>query len=110
MSNQFCFVPTGEHRQPHKGEWCEFGGNIYRVEHDFLEDRAPIYRRVPFAVVLGLVSAASEARQMTGHNHWDHTMQHGAGCSLCITQREIMERNRAALAAAREAGITEEVK
>ena len=32
------------------------------------------------------------ASSMTGHQHWDHTMQHGAGCQLCITQREAMDR------------------
>ena len=29
---------------------------------------------------------------MAGHNHWDNTMQHGAGCPLCIKQREIIQK------------------
>jgi len=29
---------------------------------------------------------------MAGHNHWDATMQHGAGCPLCIKQREIIKK------------------
>ena len=32
-----------------------------------------------------------------GHSHWDHTMQHGAGCETCIEQREAKARARAAL-------------
>ena len=28
---------------------------------------------------------------MGGHNHWDSTMQHGAGCETCIRQREARE-------------------
>ncbi len=29
------------------------------------------------------------ARQTFGHNHWDETLQHGAGCPTCIAQRNV---------------------
>lgn len=28
---------------------------------------------------------------MGGHNHWDYTQQHGAGCETCIMQRKARE-------------------
>lgn len=34
------------------------------------------------------------------HNHWDATQQSGAGCPLCIRQREAATRVRAAIAKA----------
>ena len=36
---------------------------------------------------------------MGGHNHWDHTMQHGIGCEVCIMQREAREKAEALIAA-----------
>ena len=36
--------------------------------------------------------------EASGHGHWDHTMQHGAGCPLCIRQREFYDRVCAFLA------------
>jgi len=44
-----------------------------------------------------LVAACELAGEMTGHNHWDHTMQHGSGCALCIRQREVMSVIRSAI-------------
>lgn len=32
------------------------------------------------------------------HQHWDYTMQHGAGCELCIEQLRVKAQCRAALA------------
>lgn len=43
---------------------------------------------------------AAEAALDSGlgsHAHWDHTMQHGVGCELCIQQRAAREKLRAAL-------------
>ena len=38
-----------------------------------------------------------------GHNHWDHTMQRGAGCELCISGRAAVKATREALERAKEA-------
>lgn len=36
--------------------------------------------------------------QMLGHSsHWDATMQHGAGCPMCIRQHEILDEVNKAL-------------
>ena len=37
-------------------------------------------------------------RAWGGHNHWDSTMMHGAGCEACIRWREATPQARAALA------------
>lgn len=45
--------------------------------------------------------AAIEAIQSApiwGHGHWDHTMQRGAGCNLCIEQHKARQQLQAALA------------
>ena len=45
--------------------------------------------------------AAIEAIQSApiwGHGHWDHTMQRGAGCNLCIEQHKARQQLKAALA------------
>jgi len=48
-----------------------------------------------------VVEAAGEARRLTGHQHWDSTGQHGAGCEKCIADRPIVEKIREALAFAK---------
>jgi hypothetical protein len=32
-----------------------------------------------------------------GHNHWDDTQRHGAGCKTCIAQRDARQLLRSAL-------------
>ncbi len=54
------------------------------------------------AEAIRLLRAAAEAllaAPIWGHNHWDHTMRHGAGCEICIDQRKAKEAFSAALAA-----------
>lgn len=53
-----------------------------------------------------LVREALEAAPHTfGHNHWDYTMMHGAGCKTCIAQfdaKKLITKALAALDAERE--------
>ena len=50
--------------------------------------------------LLAACEAAIDAN-LGSHNHWDHTMQHGAGCQLCIRQKEAARKIRAAIAKAK---------
>lgn len=48
--------------------------------------------------VVAAMREALEAELAThGHNHWDSTMQYGAGCPKCIAQRAAGEKSRTAL-------------
>jgi hypothetical protein len=49
---------------------------------------------------LGPLLRAGQAMRYAalGHGHWDSTMQHGAGCPLCIERRKVNEVYDAALA------------
>ena len=40
---------------------------------------------------------------MGGHEHWDHTMQRGAGCEVCINQRKARDECARLIEAAAEA-------
>jgi hypothetical protein len=47
-----------------------------------------------------LIKAIEDAcLQLGRHDHWDSTMQRGAGCPVCIDQRAVKQRLRDALAA-----------
>jgi hypothetical protein len=35
--------------------------------------------------------------RLTGHQHWDSTGQHGAGCTKCISDRQVLDEIRALL-------------
>lgn len=38
-----------------------------------------------------------EQGRLADHSHWDNTLQYGAGCPLCIKQREVYEAVRITL-------------
>lgn len=94
MRNQFYFVPTGELRRPVEGEYYRNMpfDEIHLAKSDVMAER-PIYRRIDFALVLGLVSACEQA------------ILSNSGEEFCG-----YPELQAALAAAREAGITGEAK
>ena len=73
---------------------CESHGNR---EHSYAECEANARL---IAAAPELLEACKAARGMTGHNHWDNTMQYGAGCPLCIEQKRILAVIDAAIAKA----------
>lgn len=87
---------------------CVCGGNIDRPNDDC--ERCQMHaeililrRRVGF-----LHDATIVLRNgMGGHNHWDYTMMHGAGCETCIAQTKARnEANRLIKEAGSEVNLT----
>lgn len=106
MSDQFCFVPTGEVRVPVDGEWFEHKdvlGNpciVVKREGFLTRIEYPIYRRVPFAVVL------EAERQLVGYvEQILASGVLGAEDATCVALAVESVKEHGILAAAHEVGI-----
>jgi hypothetical protein len=64
---------------------------------------------LPLAKIAELKELLSKATETFGHGHWDSTMNHGAGCPICIQQSEIRSRIAITLAAKQPSVLDEQV-
>lgn len=95
----YAYIPTGESRQPKKGEWFGLDDGILQAVCDFKSGRQrTIYRRIDMAVLTGLVEATTYYFLANDISCELHSFAKCGQCAACHVV--------AALAAAREAGIT----
>lgn len=66
---------------------------------------APNVIRKDDEVLVELSELLRQYSATMGHNHWDNTMQHGAGCPMCILQREYRDKVTNVLQLAHQKGI-----
>ncbi len=64
---------------------------------------------LPLAKIAELKELLSKATETFGHGHWDSTMNHGAGCPICIQQSELRSRIAITLAAKQPSVLDEQV-
>ena len=94
----YAYIPTGETRQPTYSELYLYGGEIRQYGGEYLNMEVPIYRRIDMAVLTGLVEATTYYFLANDISCELHSFAKCGQCAACHVV--------AALAAAREAGIT----